>query len=540
MTKNNIHCIVINNEATDANKINPKLEGLFDHLQNKIFVETFVETINTNNASGLIKKLVKGNISILFIAHDSAEHSNDSHNKSIEHYKKLLRRYSIDTILISQSPYNSPLTQDLSGIENCTLSLEDSVNTPIYIKNLLRYAQQKKNFRLCKRLLSITDKRNRWLVNITQEPIAYIYKGTHIHANASYLSLFGFQSAAELKSSNIWDLIPKKNHNMFKKFIKKQRRQIDMQQTLLMSMKTIDKSKIRVGVRIASAVINKTQCLQVWIHKIEDTLTPALDTPKETAPVSPWENLRDKKTTHPNKQQAPSTNLINTSKATQASNVSIETASTPSGQSQTNIFNQLRQNLKTVKLNLQPLTDTNTSGINYYFAKLQFSALEQNYVKKQLSQSASLNSAMFWDYLLIIELTKKLYGNQQTNHQYLLSLSASSLKNNTFINFFIRALGKLSNQHPHIVLLLPHKFYKERKTRAENLKKILQQRNCSLGVYQFIPDKLSLQRVLKNKPSYLKFSSKWMQNLQGNEAQQRNLSLLTERLEQAGIQIILS
>ncbi|MEE9304578.1 MAG: EAL domain-containing protein [Thiotrichaceae bacterium] len=565
MSKNKIHCIILN----EPKNFKPTLSGLFGHWESKIIVETIDDGSKT--LSTLIKKLTHENISLLFIGYSENELNvnQDAHNKDheklkIEQYRNLLRRYSFDTILVCQATQNTPLKRDLSGIESCNISLDDQHNSPIFIKNLLRYAQLKKDFRISKHLLSITDRRNRWLVNITPEPIAYLYKGTHIHANAAYLSLFGFQSMPELKATSIGGLVPEKSHNMFKRFIKKQLRysgmKTDMQQTLLMSLYTIDKTKIRASIRIAPAVINKTQCLQIWIHKIEENLLPIIENKESALPVSPWENLPEKRA-KVHSPQANNTTLSQTiakslqpvespqqAKSLQQAKSSQQAKTlqpTKAPHSKTNVatlasFSELRQSLTSVKLNLQPLTDTNTSSINHYFAKLQFDAQEQLHVAKQLKQSATLNPAIFWDRILLIELIKKLADNQQGKHQYLLSLRASSVNNNRFISFLVKALKTLSNKHPHIIFLLPHLLFLKHNQRTMKIKKLLQPINCSLGIYNFIPDKVSLRRVLEDKPTYISFSAKWMQSLQGDNDKLDKFSRLTDLLEQADIQIILS
>ncbi|MEE9351884.1 MAG: EAL domain-containing protein [Thiotrichaceae bacterium] len=547
MTKNNIHCLVIN-EPKGLNKTYPTLEGLFESWEGKVIVETINES--TTTPSAIIKKLVKGEIGLLFIGNDESQHdnvtdANETRKKELiqqkrEQYKNLLRRYSSDTILVHQSIKNSPLKRDLTGIENCSISLEDSINSPVFIRNLLRYTQLKKDFRISKRLLSITDKRNRWLVNITREPIAYIYKGTHIHANAAYLSLFGFHSAAELKSSSIWDLVPKKSHLMLKKFIKKQRkhlgRQTDMQQTLLTSMHTIDKTKVRAGIRIAPAVINNTQCLQIWIHQIEENLVQKIESDKkDTTPASPWENLPEKKASVHIDQTHDVIDVTTDNKiATKASSKKAQAKTT-------NLtFNGLRKNLTSVKLKLQPLTDTTTSDINHYLAKLQFDAKEQALVAKRLEGLNSIDPATFWDRMLLIELTKTLQGNQQVNQQYLLSLSEASLKDNRFITFLLRALKTLPKKHPQFIFLIPHSLFMSHSQRMGKINKHLVAINCSLGIYNFVPNKLSLQAVMKNKPSYINFSSKWIQSLNGDQNQLDKFSKLTDQLESSGIQVILS
>lgn len=495
MIQNKIHCLIIN----DSKDIKSTLAQAFKLWEDKVKVK--VETVG-RSPSDIIKRLIKNNIDLIF--------TSSNEKKQLEEYRVLLRRYSIDTILVNQSVKSRPLLHDLSGIESCSIHFGDA-NTPILIDSLLSYTLIKSKFRHCKHLLSITDKRNRWLVNITPEPIAYLYKGTHIHANAAYLSIFGFQSVSELKSVSIWGLVPIKSQNMFKMFIKKQRRQLDMQQTLLMTMNTADKTTIRTGVRIAPAVINKTKCLQLWIHKIEDNLEKKEHQIENKPPVSPWEEMPKKTVMTPLK-------------------------SPPSEQS--NI--QLKQKINMIELMLQPLTDTNTSSINHFLVSLELDSLKQSTLTKELKKSGIKNTFIFWDRLLFTNLSKKLMDKNQNKNQFLLLLTEASITCNDFINFLITTIKNLPNKHSHLVFLIPAHLLVDPDLRIKKLRKTLDSMNCSLGIQNFIPNRQSIRKVLVNKPSYLSFSNKWVKSQTNNKKNSDRFNQLTQRIESVGIQVILS
>ncbi len=514
MTKNKIHCLIIKEPKSAEHS----LTGMFDNWESKISV-----AVIDNTPNNIIKKLLSGNISLVFTC---------SNNKQeLERYRNLLRRYSNDTILINQSVKNRPLLRDLSGIESASIYSGDVINSPVIMHNLLSYAQMKRDFRQCKHLLSITDQRNRWLVNITHEPIAYLYKSTHIHANAAYLSIFGFQSIAELKSTTIWDLVPDKSLHMFKNFIKKQRRNMDMKQTLLMTMNTTDNTQIRTGIRIAPAVLNKTKCLQLWVHKIQEGLSKVehkLERHDNKKPVSPWENLPEKKTS-----SNPDMSIKKEHRQSRDKQPRNAADKLP---------DKLNRNISAVKLRLQRLTDTHTKAIEYYLVSLAFDGLDQAGISSQLKNSGVTNIAIFWDRLLLSKLSRELSNNHQAENQYILSLTAASFNNDQLMSFLLKTIKALSKNHPHIVFLAPLGVYKDSGSgqRIAKIKKILLTMNCSLGVYNVIPDKLSLQNIMRHKPSYLAFSSSWVDKISANTKGYEKLVRLTENLEKTGIQVILS
>lgn len=512
MTKNNRHniinCLLIANDTLEST-----LAGIFTPQQENIRLE-----VVANQPASIIQSLIKRPANLLFVA--------ASDTKQLDAYKKLLIRYSVDTLLIYQSDHYQPLKRSLSGVETAGLPLQSPTDQEeaalaTLLNNLARYSQLKKDFRLCKHFLSITDQRNRWLVNITPEPIAYIYRGTHIHANAAYLSLFGFQSMAELKASTIDDLIPAKSRKMFQRFVQKQQRHAltDIQQTLLMPMTTIDNQSVRAAIRVAPAVLNKTRCIQLWVHKIEDNLDPSgvtMRRKKDETPASPWQELPQKKNRlHPSRPER-------------------SPARTPS------LFPGLKDGLKSVQLKFQPLTDTNSAIINHYFVKLQFDVQEQQHINQILKTSHSSEAATFRDRLLITELIRRLQGKQQPNKHILLSLSAASLNDNAFIVFLIKKLSLLSDRHPQLVLLIPHSEFKQHPVRVKAIDRKIRSLGASLGIYNFIPDKQSVQKALRDKPPYISFSSRWTKKISTQPQQLERFTRLTEYMEREGIETILS
>ena len=531
MSKNNkqnvIYCLIIasseansnaasdsDNSANTSNNIEATLTELLNPLKENIRLQTVA-----NNPAAIIKCLLEHKTNILFISY--------AEQKNLSTYKKLLIRYSVDTLLITQADHFRQLSRDLSGLEIGSIpqiiSKKESQSTAAFIKNLFTYSQLKKEFRNCKHLLSITDKRNRWLVNMTPEPIAYLYKGTHVHANPTYLSVFGFQSMAELKSTSINDLIPDKSKQMFQHFVQKQSLYADMKQTLLMTLNTIDGQHIRAAIRVAPAVLSKTRCMQLWVHKIEDDLNiPDAANPKNmaTTPASPWVELSEKKTHLP----APESDI-------QIRKPAI---------SKTNGFSELMKNMKPVKLKFQPLTSTHHSEINHYFVKLQFDAQEQQRINQKLKKSGSLKPAIFWDRLLVQKLTQQIADKRYAKKQLLLSLSGASLLDNSFIVFLIKHLELLPKEHPQIVFLIPHQANKQHHRRIKKIDQKLRSLKASLGIYNFVPDKLSIQRILNDKPAYVSFLPKWVKAISSRPEKLKEFTQLTEFLESRGIETILS
>jgi len=69
---------------------------------------------------------------------------------------------------------------------------------------------------------ALSEREERWraLLQASRDPIAYVHDGTHIHANPTYLDMFGFDSIDELTGSPVLDLVIADDQSRFKDFMR--------------------------------------------------------------------------------------------------------------------------------------------------------------------------------------------------------------------------------------------------------------------------------------------------------------------------------
>jgi diguanylate cyclase (GGDEF)-like protein/PAS domain S-box-containing protein len=68
--------------------------------------------------------------------------------------------------------------------------------------------------------LSEHEERWRALLQASRDPIAYVYDGMHIHANPTYLDMFGYDSIDELAGLPVMDLVVADDQSRFKEFMR--------------------------------------------------------------------------------------------------------------------------------------------------------------------------------------------------------------------------------------------------------------------------------------------------------------------------------
>jgi len=520
MKNNKTHCLIINQSAV----LTTELSRALSHHKNQSFVEVIDGVLPLLKA-----KVIKHQVGLLFIAKTSV-------SPSFEAVAKLLRQYSPDTLLVFLTAKNKPIAYDVLGIERCDLSLNTASVAKLILSNLLHYVQVKKDLRECKHLLSIVDRRNRWLVDATYEPIAYIYQGAHIYANPAYLALFDFHSVAELMGTAMDDLLPVVNQMVFSRFIGKQKNYLDTQQTLLVTMQTIGKQEFRAGVRIASAVINNVKCLQIWVHKLaleqdESYIHAQRKTQKQRSIKA---DARDLNSASLTPKPMLHKNTININKAKKGEvGVLKEKLSLKQliAFAQENQFN---------KLDIQPLKETNLGVIRHYFVAMPLNPKRVNPVQTQLKNIYGMSTAMFQDYVTIASLVSELRQKGRAGERYIVKLDVANLQNKRFSRWLSVQLQQLPASAAQIVFLLPYAYCKQNVHQLAGLLYSLKNTGGCIGLSDFTPSALGMKVIKRFQVKYISFDVVWLERVRSNKRQREVLSTLTQKLGRSGIEVIVS
>ncbi len=514
MKNNKIHCLIINQSAV----LSAELSRALRCHKNQSFVEVVDGLLNLLKA-----KVVKHQIGLLFIAKTSV-------TPSFEAVAKLLRQYSPDTILVFLTAKNQPITQDILGVERCDLSLNAASVSNLVLSNLLHYVQIKKDLRECKHLLSIVDRRNRWLVDSTYEPIAYVYQGAHIHANSAYLALFGFHSVAELMGTAMNELLPVVNQTVFSRFVNKQKNYLDTQQTLLVTMQTIDKQAFRVGVRIASAVINNTKCLQIWVHQLR---VEQNDLPVQTqASIKASTKVINGASITPRPILRTHTMNINRAKKGEVGvlkeKLSLKQLIAFAQENQLN------------KLDIQPLKEVSLGAISHYFVDMPLNPKRVNPVRIQLKNVYGMSAAMFQDYVTITSLIAELRKKGRAGERYIVKLNVANLQDKRFSRWLSVQLQQLPTNASQIVFLLPYAYCKQNIHQLAGLLYSLKNTGGCIGLSDFTPSTIGMKVIKRFQVKYISFDAEWLERVRANKRQREVLLTLTQKLGRSGIEVIVS
>jgi len=140
--------------------------------------------------------------------------------------------------------------------------------------HLIYVANREQQNMLLKRKLADAENRAeeselRWrlLVEKTQEPVAYIHEGVHVHANPAYLDLFGFNDLEEIEGLPFMDLIASDDRLKAKPVLRQLEREHTADDLEIQCVDALG-SPIPVKIRFDPVVFEGEQCTQLLVENL--------------------------------------------------------------------------------------------------------------------------------------------------------------------------------------------------------------------------------------------------------------------------------
>ncbi|WP_298610693.1 EAL domain-containing protein [uncultured Thiothrix sp.] len=192
----------------------------------------------------------------------------------------LIQQRSPDSICVKVSQRHwEPLSTRVLAVELCAISVGDADLLQQQIDYLLNYSSLKHRFRQCKHLLSIAELRCQWLVDYAREPVAFVARGRHLHANVAYLSLFGFSSESEALATPLLRLISTDEREVFSSLCANAERSACPSNKLLLTLKRFDNKPFRAEIRFIPSVFRGQRCVQLHVHALVEAKEQNLPNP---------------------------------------------------------------------------------------------------------------------------------------------------------------------------------------------------------------------------------------------------------------------
>ena len=115
---------------------------------------------------------------------------------------------------------------------------------------------------------ALSEREERWraLLQASRDPIAYVYDGMHIHANPTYLDMFGYDSIDELAGLPVMDLVVAEDQGRFKEFMRAHMKGESEDSSLEVAGLRSDGNRLDIKMELSPATYEGELCWQLVVR----------------------------------------------------------------------------------------------------------------------------------------------------------------------------------------------------------------------------------------------------------------------------------
>lgn len=501
MGSRGLHCIFIGQK----NRLYSDLIGVLNntHIHFRI--------VAVNPISEEIEKAIKylKSYSLIFLPEDSTY--------PLDILSDIFWQHSLDAtvVILTKTSKTTPLKRPYNNTQFAKVSFDpNSKDTFLYLQYLIQIVKLKSDFRRSKRLLAISEKKGRYLVETSKIAIAYISRDIHLFANISYLKLFNISSNSRLHSFTISDFVVEDEFHLYNSYLDEQIRRTRVDQSLIISMRKKNDELFRARINVIPSIYRGRKCLQIWVQNLTDY---NLSTEGDFLMIEQNESRDNHKVdsfNFPNVNKLDENILLE--KLIKSKNIGIKT--------------QLLTNLRNNK-NKQSL----------YYLLLIKSELQTESIKKLLKTSNGNDftiNKIFWDKVKLSRVFLILLEKEHKLNHYLINLSKESLKSSMFLKWLESALHKVGDKSSCLTFNLPTQLEDNHRKIYFQFTKLIKSKGCQLALCGFYISAETVQLLKHVKPDYVCLSLRWINMIEGNDKKEISLSRVIRQLESRNIRVI--
>ena len=115
---------------------------------------------------------------------------------------------------------------------------------------------------------ALSEREERWraLLQASRDPIAYIHDGMHIHANPTYLDMFGYDSIDELAGLPVMDLVVADDQGKFKEFMRAHMKGESEESSIEVAGLRSDGNRLDIRMELSPATFEGELCWQLVVR----------------------------------------------------------------------------------------------------------------------------------------------------------------------------------------------------------------------------------------------------------------------------------
>ena len=483
---------------------------------------------------------------------------------SLELLSDLIWQHHADAIVVilSTKAQTVPIKELFNNTQFSRLRLDkDNSETSSVLQLLIKSVRKESEFRRCKSLLGVSEKRCQWLVDSSREAVAFISRDMHWYANVAYLNLFGIDSVQKLRSITIKDLIPSDEHLLFDGFKHNQNKSTEIKQSILLSMKKLNGSKFRAKAYLIPSVFKGQKCYQFWVREnngkidLDDTkdLKESDDEQLKSHNLGKINSLTD---TSVNEEKNPFSDLLeNSSKQIddekEFQKQDVESNTIKKSKQKLHDANSLLKGVikrKEARIVAKPLSHIkykkvhDEENIKHQIISLSVAAAQKKGVDDLLVNLPDYYNdqkrSIFWEKVKFSRLLQILIQREELKVNLLVRVHEESIIDKSFIEWLLPGLKRLGDKSKNLTFLIPSNIDDSQHKKTLSFVKKLRKLNCKIALDSFSTNKQTLVLLKHSNPDFVRLSLPWSKQIHGNDAKEIRLSSVIRKLEANNIQVI--
>lgn len=560
MRKVELHCLMVGAEFGDYPGLAKVLRQFDAH--------TYFNHISNNSVElkQALKRLQGASLvfvpETLFSTESNQKPSHSNAKDALRAFTDLIWQYASDAIVVvlDRKPSKDTFATYLNDVQISWLHYseasfddgynnDDSLNkdshdnqaTRLQLQFLAQTALLKYDFRCCKRLLGISEKRTEWLVDSSTIPVAYISHNLHLHANNAYLSLFGIDSINALRSMSVKEFISKQEHAAFDDFIRSQTKQKQQSQSLFLQMQKKDSAQFRANIRVIPSVFRGKRCQQLWVNALAIQKKPQTEMEKlwGISAMNQNENIKENE----DKNIPKDFSIKDLVGEEESPFKTISPSLILKGilaRKETQIVTHALLNLNKSKThNKQQL---NQQGNQHFLASLKVPYAQRYAVDDLLTKAPydeiKAQRSLFWDKVKLTRIFQIINKRNTKNIRLLVRLSEATINDKNQILWLQKCIVKLGVKSSMIIFMLPSRLGESSQKASVKFINMFKSYGCQFALDDFFVNSQSLSLLKHTKPRALRFYLPWLQEIEGNQEREFALSRLIRQMESRNIRII--
>jgi len=533
MIKGDLQCVLIGQNKPLYSELVSTLKGQEAHFRFKQVDNSKKAIINS------LKRLRSA--SLVFISDDVPF--------SLESLSDLVWQYASDSIIVILTKKTQSLSLK-TPYDNTQISKlhfdKDKKETILQLQFLLQTAFIKSDFRKCKTLLGISEKRCQWLVDSSREAIAFITRDLHLYANRTYLNLFHLDSIQDLRSVSVRDFILEDEHRLFDGFQNSQLRKADLNHSLVLTMKKKNGATFRANTYLIPTVYKSKKCFQFWVRvmgEVEALNQVDLSDFPETniVPTTKKQEDREEKRKEP---PNPFEVLLkdNEEGNSKDMNTKQKKVYTPASLLK-GIINRKEAVITTNSLKRLKKNELKFDKFDsHYLLSLKVPIAQRKGVDDILQDLSGARSqevcSIFWDKVKLTRLLQILLKKRNVEPNLIVRLNGVSVADKQFMEWLIPGLRRLGDKSSHITFLVPSQVSERQAKSTMVFANKVRAFNCQIALEGFAVSKDSVGLLKRLHPEMVSLSLPWTRQIQGNESREIGLSSVIRQLESKDIKVI--